>query len=313
MKKIYRVITFTLVLLFVYIYATFVFTPKSFGEPGGQKYYRGKGYISEPTNSLEIMAFGNSDLYCGFTPLYLYEQFGYTSYSCGVSRQNPRGAYNLLEDSLNYQKPKLIILETDCFYSRNRQENSKFNNFLMKATFIFRNHSRWKNLKLKDFFKLPNYKERDFQKGYVFRKGDSNFKVGPYMGNINDEPRKFSDFNAKYVNKIIDLCQKNNINILLFELPSASSWNYAKHNYLKEFSIAKDIPFIDMNTLIDEIGIKWDDDFDDMGNHLNYIGAQKATKYLGNYLKTNYELTDQRLNLTFNYWNDDLKNYKQLF
>lgn len=313
MKKIYRSLTFILVLLVVYIYLTFVFIPKSFGDPGGQKYYRGKGYMGEPTNSLEILAFGNSDLYCGFTPLYLYDQYGYTSYSCGVSKQNTRGVYNLLSDSLKYQQPKLIILETDCFYSRNRKENSKFNNFLMKSTFIFRNHSRWKNLKLKDFVKLPNYNERDFQKGYVFRNVDSDFIVKPYMGHIDDEQREFSEFNLKYINKIINICNENNLQILLVELPSATSWNYAKHNKVENFAKEKNIPFIDMNINTEEIGIIWDDHFSDQGNHLNCYGAKIATKYLGEYLNKNYNLTDQRNNPNYDKWNQDLKTYQQLF
>lgn len=313
MKKFLKASIFVLVLLLVYIYASFVFIPKSFGEPGGQKYYRGKGYISEPKDSIEIMSFGNSDLYFGLSPLYLYDLYGYTSYSCGVSRQNLRGVYTLLTDSVNYQNPKLVILEVDCFFSKNKRENSKFNNFMMRSTFIFRNHSRWKDLKPKDFVKLPNYKERDFQRGHVFKKTDSDFKVGNFMGNVDDKPRPFGKLNDKYIDKIMKFCEEKNYPVLFVAFPSAKSWSYAKHNRIRDFAKEKNIPFIDMNLNVEEIGIRWDDHFIDDGNHLNCYGSDLATKYLGEYLNKNYVFTDQRTNPEYSDWNEAVIKYKKLF
>lgn len=313
MKKFLRASLFVIVFLLVYIYASFVFIPKSFGEPGGQKYYRGKGYISEPKNSIEIMSFGNSDLYFGLSPLYLYDLYGYTSYSCGVSKQNLRGVYTLLTDSMNYQNPKLIMLEVDCFYSKNKKENSKFNNFMMRSTFIFRNHSRWKELQAKDFVKRPNYKEKDFQKGHVFKKTDSNFQVGPYMGDKNAAPKPFGALNAKYINKIMEFCKERNLPVLFIAFPSATSWSYAKHYGVKNFAEENNIPFIDMNLNVEELGIRWDDHFIDDGNHLNCYGSELATKYLGDYLHKNYTLTDQRNNPEYIDWNNDVIKYKKLF
>lgn len=314
MKKVIKACSFVLIFIVIYIYASIVFIPKSFADPGGAKYYRGKGYISEPKNSLDIIALGNSDLYCGFTPLHLYELTGYTAYSCGVSKQNLAGVYNSLEDSTNYQSPKLIILETDCLYAPlKKKRNNKNDDFINKSVFIFKNHSRWKKLKLRDFTKLPDPKAKDYLKGYVFRENVSNFEFVPYMGNIDDKPRKLPPRNLEMLNKIIDFCNEKNYQILFVEFPSATSWNYAKHNFVKEFTDELGIPFIDMNLLIEEIGIIWEKDYCDMGNHLNFDGSRKTTKYLADYLKEHYELIDHRDDKAYSDWQKSLEIYhKQL-
>ena len=55
----------------------------------------------------------------------------------------------------------------------------------------------------------------------------------------------------------------------------------------------KGIPFLNMNYYLDEIGIDGDTDFG-TSRHLSVNGARKATMFLGNYLKENYELVDHR-------------------
>ena len=41
----------------------------------------------------------------------------------------------------------------------------------------------------------------------------------------------------------------------------------------------------------------------DKGDHLNLTGARKVTRYLGNYLKENYELPDHREEQSYREWN----------
>ncbi len=313
MKKFLKASLFCVIFLLIYIYASIVFIPKSFADPGGAKYYRGKGYQSEAKNSLEILAFGNSDLYAGFTPLSLYEDYGYTSYSCGVSKQDLRGVYNLLKDSTKYQSPKLVILETDCIYYKTKKKNETVEDFTNKAFFIFRNHGRWKKLKPIDFIKMPNSKTKDYLKGHVFRDNDSNFKFSPYMGDENASPELIKKLNLGYLNKIVNLCKDKKYQILFIEFPSATSWNYAKHKGVKEYIKDKDIPFIDMNLNVEEIGIRWDDHFFDRGNHLNCFGAKIATKYIGKYLEENYQLTDYRNNPKYHEWDKCLELYNKQF
>ena len=71
--------------------------------------------------------------------------------------------------------------------------------------------------------------------------------------------------------------------------------DYAKEN---------GIPFLDFNVDQYGTGFDWHTDSRDGGNHLNYSGALKMTKYLGEYLSQNYNFVDKRDNSLFHEWND---------
>ena len=53
----------------------------------------------------------------------------------------------------------------------------------------------------------------------------------------------------------------------------------------------------------------WLTDTRDGGNHLNYNGAKKMTKYLGKYLIENYHLMDHRQDNAYNQWNLDYQSF----
>ena len=56
----------------------------------------------------------------------------------------------------------------------------------------------------------------------------------------------------------------------------------------------------------------WTTDTKDAGSHLNLSGAQKATAYLGAYLKEHYDLPDRRLDSSYAFWKDDIARYQEL-
>ena len=60
--------------------------------------------------------------------------------------------------------------------------------------------------------------------------------------------------------------------------------------------------FLDGNKLVDEIGVDYQvDNADDVG-HLNYLGNQKYTKYLGTYIKEHYTVSDRRADAAYESW-----------
>ena len=67
----------------------------------------------------------------------------------------------------------------------------------------------------------------------------------------------------------------------------------ALHPFLfKNFTVtltSGDETVIDFNMLLDDIDFDWINDTRDGGNHLNDFGAQKVTRYLGEYLKKQYD------------------------
>jgi len=76
--------------------------------------------------------------------------------------------------------------------------------------------------------------------------------------------------------------------------------------YAKEIIAEYNVPVLDLVELSDEIGLDWEKDMIDYG-HTNYWGAQKVTAYLGEYLKSHYELADHRGEAEYALWDLDLK------
>ena len=71
------------------------------------------------------------------------------------------------------------------------------------------------------------------------------------------------------------------------------------------------LDFLDLNLKTEEIGINWKTDSLDNGDHLNYSGADKVTRYLGNYLTQNYTFPDHRGEKTYRTWDKEYKIYEQ--
>lgn len=269
----------------VYLYVGMVLTPKDINDSGGPMYYNGMGFLAEPKDSLDVMVYGNSDVYSGFYPKVLLEEFGYTSYASGRALQNMDNINDLLKKTLERQTPKLVILETDCFYEERSQFLGDFNVFA--PPFLY--HARWKELTPRDFFTVPSRTGTvDASKGYI----DSEL-VCPadypqdYMGDTAQPPEPISRKNRRQIDLFLQTCQQHGLPVLLVELPSPHSWDYSRHNAVQALADEYGLPFLDLNAQGD-YPLDLATDFRDNGNHLNRIGASKATAYIGGYISRNY-------------------------
>lgn len=294
----------------IYMYMCLVFSPKSIEDSGGKTFYRGMGFMAEPKNSIEVMVYGNSDVYSGFSPAKLYEKYGYVSYASGTAVQTISKINKLLDKTLETQKPKMVILEVDCLYEK-RKEDFDNSNFMI-APFVF--HARWKELKSRDFYTIPDRtKKYDITKGYVHSEEVYNYKAGDYMGSANAKPLPIPRRNLHELKYFIKTCKENDIKVVFLELPSASSWSYAKHNYIKDIAKKINVPFIDLNVKKEDYAVDFSRDFRDKGNHMNLYGAEKATEYVGKYLAENYNevLSDRRNDKQYVYWKKVLEQYNK--
>ena len=77
-----------------------------------------------------------------------------------------------------------------------------------------------------------------------------------------------------------------------------------KHNTIKQYAEEKSLKFLDLNLVISEIGIDWNRDSLDNGDHLNIAGGHKVTTYVGNYLSEKFDIPDHRDEEDFSSWND---------
>lgn len=97
----------------------------------------------------------------------------------------------------------------------------------------------------------------------------------------DDETLEFETDIVKYIDKIIDLCKKNDVSLIFYRAPYISTENELKKaNWFAKYCKEKGVPFIDLEK---EITFDISTDFSDY-QHLNKYGAQKATDYLATHI-----------------------------
>ena len=123
--------------------------------------------------------------------------------------------------------------------------------------------------------------------------------------------RKEKPFIAgKYIQKILEICNQNEIKLVLLKIPEPTYWSVEKSASVYKYAEEIHVQYIDLN-YDENINIDWDKDTQDEGNHLNIYGAEKVGKYIASYLKNNYNLDDHRNDEKYQKWNDELENYKK--
>ena len=126
-----------------------------------------------------------------------------------------------------------------------------------------------------------------------------------------DEHEEINSLNMRYLNKIVEKCQENNIKLVFVSAPSVKNWSYKRHNGVSDYAKKNNIDFIDLNLKQEEINIDWHTDTRDKGDHLNYWGALKATEYMGNYLSDLDILKDRRNDKIAEKWNQSYNRYQK--
>ena len=89
-----------------------------------------------------------------------------------------------------------------------------------------------------------------------------------------------------YLDKIKRLCDAHGTKLLFVTAPSPVNHTMQRHNEVQALADALAVPYLDLNLNTEELGIDWNLDTLDGGDHLNYTGCQKATAYLQRYMQT---------------------------
>lgn len=307
MKLFGRCTAFLLILLILLSVASYIFMPKNNKKEFGMDVITANGILGEKENTIDVLIVGDSESYCSFTPMYMWEKHGFTSYVCGTPGQPLYDSYRFLEKAFKYQKPSVVILETDTIFREYKYSKHLLSR--MQGMFpVFQYHNRWKSVTINDFGSSIDYTWTNDHKGYYLNQKVIAGSDKGYM-TPTDEIQDIPDLNRRCLKDIIDICQKNDAKLIFVGAPTTKNWDYAKHNGVQEFADKHDIEYLDMNLIWKELGIDWATDTRDRGDHLNHSGAVKVTDYLGKYLKEKFTLPDHRDDAAYSAWDEALKRY----
>jgi hypothetical protein len=290
-----------------------------------------------------IVFVGDCEIYENISPVTLWEKYGLTSYMRGSAQQLIWQSYYLLEETLQYEKPDVVVFNVlsmkygepqDEAYNRMTLDGMKLSmskinsikassmedeSFLSYIFPILRYHSRWSELSSDDF-KYLFKKDKVTFSGYLMRAD-----IKPVSG--LPTPQKLADYSFcensyKYLDMMVNLCKENDIQLVLMKAPSLypywyEEWDEAMEQYAKD----NDLMYLNFLDNTQEIGIDFDKDTYDAGLHLNVYGAEKLADYFGNILVDNFKFTDYASDaLVKEHWatitddyNDEKKKQEDLF
>lgn len=319
-KTIIKVVSFILILCVVLNIANNVFKFKY-----GDGIYNVTKFYDQEDNTVDVLFLGSSHIFENLNTGTLWDEYGISSYILGGSVQPLWNSYHYLKEALKTQKPELIVLEgfMTTWYqdyiddsriiknnyglkpSLNKVEaimtsspKERWSEFLLEYT---QYHNRYKELSAADFLPNQNCRLYDDWKGY----GLNTFTTELTSVDVSDITKRtpLYDKCEKYYRMILELAKDNNIPILVVISPYAGISETDKELFNTASDIAKeyDVNFVDFNSYVDEMELDYKTDVADVA-HMNYKGSQKYASYLGNYIKSNYEIPDHRNDDKYDSW-----------
>lgn len=313
-RPLLRSAAFLLILSLIIAACSWLVMPKSNVKSSGMRNARAFGYLAEKANTIDFVVIGDSETYSSISPMQLWKEYGYTGYICGTPGQHMEDTYYSLEKFCETQTPKLVILEANAmFRSSGFQEDVQrvFFREVEQSLPLIEYHDRWKNLSLQDFTGQIQYNWINPLKGFVPTYVSKPWKGGHDYMKKTDKMKEIEEVNRHYFDKIASFCREKEIPLLVINAPAPVNWNYQKHNAIKRIAKDYNVPYLDMNFSSKEMGIDWNQDSRDNGDHMNVYGAQKVTTFLGKYLAKEYRLPDHRDDPNYASWNQNYNEYEK--
>lgn len=293
----------------------YVIKPKYISGDGFPTTATFKGFYETEKNSLDVIFLGSSHGACAFNPAVM-DVHGIASYNLSCEQQNLYTSYYWLQEMLKYQHPKAVVLDVYMLYlfesealmpttancTRKAFDFMKMSPNKISACFhgkeidpeltpvsmFFPNvmyHTRWKDLSQKDF-KLTFSTDEAFSRGFydLYGSGVEGYKpFGEPDKNKTDLPNEIM---LKYLKKILDVCEKENIPLILVSTPTTLE-SKGEYSYISQIpeTLACNITILDFNseTVYNACAYNLTTDNND-DDHANIYGAEKITNYIAEYI-----------------------------
>ena len=230
-------------------------------------------FYSLPTNSLDIVFLGSSHSYCTFDPEIFDNKLNTNSFQLGMPLQHPDSTYYTLQEVLNYQNPKMVVMEVYWDLLQNDfelnqvktlfqvLENETLKNNYIKEDFPLSEKVKYNTNILKyqaDYFAYKgnefnqkiktkfNVKDKESKKqvgteeyrskGYVYcnyQMLEDEYNKTNQFKNLDGRDFSFSKTQKDFLLKIINLCKENNIQLVFVTAPIAN----VSMDYIKNYNI----------------------------------------------------------------------------
>ena len=289
-------------------------------------------YYDEEKNH-DVIFIGDCEVYENFIPAVLWEEYGIHSYIRGSAQQLIWQSYYLLEETLKYETPEVVVFNILSMkyntpqkeaYNRMTIDGMKWSaskigsiqasmtkdeQFLDYVFPILRYHTRITELN-RDDFKYLFHRDKVTFNGYYMRVDVKPAEDVPKGRPLADYT--FGETAYEYLDKITALCKEKGVQLVLIKAPSLYPYWYDEWEVqMEEYAAKHELVYINFLELIEECGLDFTTDTYDAGLHLNLSGAKKASKWFGKFLIENCGITSRRGEETLeSLWEEKLAAYE---
>lgn len=270
----------------------------------------------DETKDHDVIFVGDCELYENISPAVLWEEYGINSYIRGSAEQLPWQSYYLMEETLRYEKPKVMVFNVLALkfnepqkesYNRMTLDGMRWSmskvhsiqasmmedeSFVDYVFPILRYHSRWSQLEKEDFRYFFRKDKISFN-GFIMRADVLPAENVPAGRPLSDYA--FGENAYLYLDKMTELCKENGIELVLVKAPSLYPYWYDEwEQQMVDYAAKHDLKYYNFLDTIEEIGLDFSVDTYDAGLHLNLSGAEKLSGYFGEILQKECNLESRR-------------------
>lgn len=258
-------------------------------------------YRQEERDSIDLLVVGSSYAYCDIIPAYLWGGAGVRSYVMAGPEQTPAVSYYYIREACKTQSPRYLMLELTGMFFEKYGNYSLANVSYMPlsanrigAAFagapqsdrlgllfpLYTYHSRWTEVETPEIT-AHLHPQSDALAGYTLLTTAEPIEAD-YEREFTAESAEYRD-NLRWLGKIADYCEKNDIELMPFIAPSTGKIPPAALEALRGDVAALGMTLTDFNEIIPELGIDYSTDWYDP-RHFNLRGAVKFSRWLSEYL-----------------------------
>lgn len=285
--------------------------------------------------TVDVLVLGSSRAFEDINTGTLWDEHGIAAYVLGGSEQPMWNTYYYLKEALKTQTPELIVLEAyNAAFNDDYSDDSRIikNNFGLKWSMDKVNslkvsaprerwseffleytqyHTRYRELSKEDFLKNQGYRLYDDWKGFGCNMDTTPLESAD-VRHIT-ERAALREKSETYYRAVIELAQKRQIPIMVMISPYAgiSEEKQKQLNTIGDIAAEYQVPFINCNLILDEIGIDFALDAADYA-HLNYRGNTKLTHYIGAFIKENFEVSCRTGDVRYATWQRNADYIRQM-
>ncbi len=257
--------------------------------------------------NIDIVFLGSSHVYQSYDAEMADDIFGRNTFNAGSSGQLLDQSYFLMKEICKRNQVKTIYLDTTFLISRIKSSQNE------ESVFYISDYAKWSIDKIIYLYEsgglktlcegalsvkrsLANWDAANFGEyrgdGFVYCKETLSPEKVDFESyediNLNSE-LPMSEFSYKYLKKIIDYCQENEIELVLVDQPMLRDMvenvnGYSNYvDFMYKICRENQLIYLNFNLYKGEIGLTMEDYYDE--HHLNGSGAEKYTKVFCNTVK----------------------------